>query len=100
MPIDRDFAADRTAIPARRARWVEYDNGYKAMDTSFRALWYCWHCETPLSSTETNMDDVYVNRQDPALTVGLTIVAAPDQEALTDAEREARLQSLCAAGID
>jgi isoleucyl-tRNA synthetase len=32
-------------------------------------LAYCWRCETPLSNTETRMDDVYKDRQDPALTV-------------------------------
>ena len=35
----------------------------------FRVLAYCWRCETPLSNTETRMDDVYHDRQDPALTV-------------------------------
>ncbi|MBI5088900.1 MAG: isoleucine--tRNA ligase, partial [Actinobacteria bacterium] len=35
----------------------------------FRVLAYCWRCETPLSNTETRMDDVYHERQDPALTV-------------------------------
>ena len=35
----------------------------------FRVLAYCWRCETPLSNTETRMDDVYRDRQDPALTV-------------------------------
>ena len=37
----------------------------------FRVLAYCWRCETPLSNTETRMDDVYHDRQDPALTVGV-----------------------------
>ena len=37
----------------------------------FRVLAYCWRCETPLSNTETRMDDVYQDRQDPALTVGV-----------------------------
>ena len=35
----------------------------------FRVLAYCWRCETPLRNTETRMDDVYRDRQDPALTV-------------------------------
>ena len=35
----------------------------------FKVLAYCWRCETPLSNTETRMDDVYRDRQDPALTV-------------------------------
>src|ERR687893_1384451 len=78
----------------RQARWVDFDNDYKTLDLDymesvlwafktlwdkgliyqgFRVLWYCWRCETPLSNTETKMDDVYRNRQDPALTVGLRL---------------------------
>ncbi len=75
----------------RQARWVDFDNDYKTLDldymesvmwafkalhdkglvySGFRVLWYCWRCETPLSTTETRMDDVYRPRQDPAVTVG------------------------------
>ncbi|MEY3265649.1 MAG: isoleucyl-tRNA synthetase [Actinomycetota bacterium] len=78
----------------RQARWVDFDNGYKTLDTpymesvmwAFRTLWdkgliyegfrvlaYCWRCETPLSNTETRMDDVYRDRQDPALTVAFQL---------------------------
>ena len=78
----------------RQARWVDFDNDYKTLDPSymesvmwaFRTLWdkgliyegfrvlaYCWRCETPLSNTETRMDDVYRDRQDPALTVWFTL---------------------------
>jgi isoleucyl-tRNA synthetase len=78
----------------RQARWVDFDNDYKTLDLNymesvlwavktlwdkgllyqgFRVLWYCWRCETPLSSTETKMDDAYRNRQDPAVTVGLRL---------------------------
>src|SRR5436189_6032561 len=74
----------------RQARWVDFRNDYKTLDTDymesvmwafktlydkglvyegFRVLAYCWRCETPLSNTETRMDDVYQDRQDPALTV-------------------------------
>jgi isoleucyl-tRNA synthetase len=74
----------------RQARWVDFANDYKTLDLpymesvmwAFKALWdkglvyegyrvlaYCWRCETPLSNTETRMDDVYRDRQDPALTV-------------------------------
>jgi isoleucyl-tRNA synthetase len=79
----------------RQARWVDFDHDYKTLDldymesvmwafktlwdkglvySGFRVLWYCWRCETPLSSTETKMDDVYTDRQDPAVTVGLRLV--------------------------
>ncbi len=74
----------------RQARWVDFENDYKTLDLpymesvmwafktlhdkgliyeGFRVLAYCWRCETPLSNTETRMDDVYRDRQDPALTV-------------------------------
>ena len=80
----------------RQARWVDFDNDYKTLDITymesvmwafktlwdkglvyqgFRVLWYCWHDGTPLSATETKMDDVYLDRQDPAVTVGLRLQA-------------------------
>ncbi|WP_370487549.1 isoleucine--tRNA ligase [Mycobacterium sp. pV006] len=86
----------------RQARWVDFDNDYKTLDIGFmesviwvfKQLWdkglayegnrvlpYCWNDETPLSSHELRMDDdVYQNRQDPALTVGFRIVAGPVPE--------------------
>jgi isoleucyl-tRNA synthetase len=78
----------------RQARWVDFDNDYKTLDLdymesvmwAFKSLWdkgliyqgfrvlaYCWRCETPLSNTETRMDDVYRPRQDPALTVAFRL---------------------------
>jgi len=78
----------------RQARWVDFDNDYKTLDLpymesvmwafktlydkgliykGFRVLPYCWRCETPLSATETRMDDVYRSRQDPAVTVAFTL---------------------------
>lgn len=79
----------------RQARWVDFDNDYKTLDIGFmesviwvfKQLWdkglayegnrvlpYCWNDETPLSSHELRMDDdVYQNRQDPALTVGFRV---------------------------
>ena len=84
------FTDDWRRYVTRQARWVDFDNDYKTLDLSymesvmwaFKTLWdkgliyegfrvlaYCWRCETPLSNTETRMDDVYRDRQDPALTV-------------------------------
>lgn len=78
----------------RQARWVDFDNDYKTLDLDymesvmwafkalwdkgliyegFRVLWYCWRCQTPLSNTETKMDDAYRERQDPAVTVALRL---------------------------
>jgi isoleucyl-tRNA synthetase len=74
----------------RQARWVDFENDYKTLDLDymesvmwafktlhgkglvyegFRVLAYCWRCETPLSNTETRMDDVYQDRHDPTLAV-------------------------------
>ncbi|MGH3469247.1 MAG: class I tRNA ligase family protein, partial [Thermocrispum sp.] len=90
------YTADWEAYVTRQARWVDFDNDYKTLDLDymesvmwaiktlwdkgliyqgFRVLWYCWRCETPLSNTETKMDDVYLDRQDPAVTVGLTLTS-------------------------
>ncbi|HQV58702.1 MAG TPA: class I tRNA ligase family protein, partial [Ilumatobacteraceae bacterium] len=84
------FTDDWKDYVTRQARWVDFDNDYKTLDRpymesvmwAFKTLWdkgliyegfrvlaYCWRCETPLSNTETRMDDVYRDRQDPALTV-------------------------------
>ncbi|MCR2826521.1 class I tRNA ligase family protein, partial [Microbacterium sp. zg.Y909] len=80
----------------RQARWVDFDRGYKTLDTSFmesvlwafkqlydkdlayeghRVLPYCWRDETPLSNHELRMDDdVYKMRQDPSVTVTFPLV--------------------------
>ncbi|MFC6152610.1 isoleucine--tRNA ligase [Nocardioides yefusunii] len=79
----------------RQARWVDFDNDYKTMNPEFmesvmwafkqlhdkglvyegfRVLPYCWQDETPLSNHELKMDDdVYKDRQDPAVTVGFEV---------------------------
>jgi isoleucyl-tRNA synthetase len=78
----------------RQARWVDFANDYKTLDLDYmesvmwafktlwdkgliyegyRVLWYCFRCETPLSATETKMDDTYRSRQDPAVTVSLRL---------------------------
>ncbi|WHT21366.1 isoleucine--tRNA ligase [Crossiella sp. CA-258035] len=88
------FTGDWRDYVTRQARWVDFDNDYKTLDLpymesvmwafkslwdkglvyeGFRVLWYCWRCETPLSNTETKMDDVYRDRQDPAVTVGMRL---------------------------
>ena len=83
------YTKDWERYVTRQARWVDFANDYKTLDLDymesvmwafktlhdkglvyegFRVLAYCWRCETPLSNTETRMDDVYRDRQDPALT--------------------------------
>jgi isoleucyl-tRNA synthetase len=89
------YTAEWERYVTRQARWVDFENDYKTLDRTymesvmwaFKTLWdkglvyegfkvlaYCWRCETPLSNTETRMDDVYFDRQDPALTVGFELV--------------------------
>ncbi len=93
------FTDDWHRYVTRQARWVDFANDYKTLDVSymesvmwaFKTLWdkglvyegfrvlaYCWRCETPLSNTETRMDDVYKDRQDPALTVRLRLETGED----------------------
>ncbi|GGM11647.1 isoleucine--tRNA ligase [Nakamurella endophytica] len=83
----------------RQARWVDFAHDYKTLDLpymesvlwafktlwdrglvyeGYRVLWYCWRCETPLSATETRMDDTYRSRQDPAVTVALPLTVPGD----------------------
>lgn len=79
----------------RQARWVDFAGGYTTLDPSFmesviwsfktlydkglvyegyRVLPYCWHDQTPLSNHELKMDaDVYQDRQDTTVTVGLRL---------------------------
>jgi isoleucyl-tRNA synthetase len=78
----------------RSARWVDFENDYRTMDLSymesvmwaFKQLWnkglvyegfrvvpYSWKAQTPLSQSETRLDDSYRMRQDPALTVAFQL---------------------------
>ncbi|GAA1971655.1 isoleucine--tRNA ligase [Nocardioides panacihumi] len=89
------YTGDWREYVTRQARWVDFDNDYKTMNPEFmesviwafkslfdkglvyegfRVLPYCWNDETPLSNHELRMDDdVYQQRQDPAVTVGYTL---------------------------
>lgn len=88
----------------RQARWVDFTNDYKTLDLDymesviwafkqlhdkglayegFRVLPYCWNDQTPLSNHELRMDeDVYQNRQDPAVTIGCRLTDGPYAGAL------------------
>ncbi len=89
------YTAEWREYVTRQARWVDFDNDYKTLDITYmesviwafkqlydkglvyegyRVLPYCWRDETPLSNHELRMDDdVYVNRQDPAVTIGYRV---------------------------
>lgn len=88
----------------RQARWVDFDNDYKTLNPDYmesviwafktlydkglayqgyRVLPYCWNDRTPLSNHELKMDDdVYQDRQDNTVTVGLRL-----EERLAPADR-------------
>ena len=88
------YTADWRRYVTRQARWVDFDNDYKTLDLpymesvmwAFKTLWdkgliyegfrvlpYSWMLETPLSNSETRLDDTYKMVQDPALTVGFLL---------------------------
>jgi isoleucyl-tRNA synthetase len=88
------YTSDWERYVTRQARWVDFANDYKTLDTNymesvmwafktlydkgliymgFRVLPYSWALETPLSNTETRMDDAYKQVQDPALSVAFTL---------------------------
>jgi isoleucyl-tRNA synthetase len=83
----------------RQARWVDFDHDYKTLDLPYmesvmwafktlwdkgyvyeghRVLWYCFRCGTPLSASETRMDETYRPRQDTAVTVAFKLYAPAD----------------------
>ena len=88
------YTAEWERYVTRQARWVDFDNDYKTLDLdymesvmwAFKQLWdkgliyegfrvlpYSWALETPLSNSETRLDDAYREVQDPALTVGFEL---------------------------
>ncbi|MEO5832039.1 MAG: isoleucine--tRNA ligase [Nakamurella sp.] len=90
------YTSDWENYVTRQARWVDFENDYKTLDLDYmesvmwafktlwdkgliyegyKVLWYCTRCETPLSNSETRMDDVYRSRQDPAVTVAFPLSA-------------------------
>ncbi|WP_017936023.1 isoleucine--tRNA ligase [Nocardioides sp. Iso805N] len=92
------YAGEWRDYVTRQARWVDFEHDYKTLNPDymesviwafktlfdkgliyegFRVLPYCWNDETPLSNHELRMDDdVYQQRQDPAVTVGYTVTSA------------------------
>lgn len=83
----------------RQARWVDFDNDYKTMDTdymesviwafkqlynkglvyeSYRVMPYSWAAETPVSNFETKLDNAYREREDKAVTVAFELNEKPE----------------------
>jgi isoleucyl-tRNA synthetase len=88
------FTSEWEKYVTRQARWVDFENSYKTMDTNFMesVLWafkelykkglvyesmrvmpYSWACETPLSNFETRLDNSYRERADKAVTVSFKL---------------------------
>jgi isoleucyl-tRNA synthetase len=85
-----EYVRDWKRYVERVGRWVDFDNSYKTMDTTFiesvwwglkriheqgrlyegkKVLMYCPHCETPLAKAEIAMDSTYKDVIDEAATV-------------------------------
>lgn len=83
----------------RQARWVDFDNDYKTMNTpymesvvwafkqlydkgliyeAYRVMPYSWAAETPLSNFETRLDNAYRERVDKAVTVAFRLPERPE----------------------
>lgn len=98
------YTKEWKAYVNRQARWVDFENSYKTMDSdfmesviwAFSELWkkgliyegyrvmpYSWALETPLSNFETRLDNSYRNRQDPALSVLFELLPVKDETVTT-----------------
>ncbi|MGB1539592.1 MAG: isoleucine--tRNA ligase, partial [Rickettsiales bacterium] len=90
----------------RQARWVDFENDYKTMDTnymesvmwafkqlfdkglvyeSYRVMPYSWAMETPVSNFETRMDNAYREKADNAVTVKFRLKEKPQGAPEADA---------------
>jgi isoleucyl-tRNA synthetase len=84
----------------RQARWVDFDNDYKTMDTAYmesviwafgqlyekgllyedtRVVPYSWKCQTPLSNFETHLDNSYRIKQSKSVYVKFELEEVPTQ---------------------
>ena len=93
------YSQDWEKYVNRQARWVDFKNSYKTMDTgymesvlwafkelykkgliyeSMRVMPYSWACETPLSNFETRLDNSYRERADKAITVSFKLNDMPN----------------------
>jgi len=92
------YTAEWEQYVTRTARWVDFKNDYKTMDTNFMesVLWafkqlydkglvyeayrvmpYSWAAETPLSNFETKLDNSYREKEDKAITVAFELNTPP-----------------------
>ncbi len=90
-----EYVRDWKRYIERLGRWVDFDNSYKTMDSSFtesvwwalkeiykkgnlyegrKVLMYCPHCETPLAKAEIAMDNTYKDVTEEAVVVKFRIL--------------------------
>ncbi len=93
------YVAEWKKMVERIARWVDFDNSYKTMDSTYmesvwwalKTLWdkglvyegrkvlpYCLHCETPVSKAEIAMDNSYKNITELTVTVKFKLKNEPN----------------------
>lgn len=93
------YAGEWEEYVTRQARWVDFENDYKTMNTpyiesvlwafkqlydkglvyeSHRVMPYSWAMETPVSNFETRMDNSYREREDKAITVAFKLNERPN----------------------
>ena len=89
-----EYVSDWKKYVDRLGRFVDFDNSYKTMDTTYtesvwwalkdlhdkgllyegrKVLMYCPHCETPLAKAEIAMDNSYKDITEEAVTVKLEV---------------------------
>jgi isoleucyl-tRNA synthetase len=93
------YAKDWKRMVERIGRWVEFDNSYKTMDSTYmesvwwalkqawdkgliyegrKVLMYCPRCETPVSNAEIQMDNSYKDIKEESVTVKFRLL--PNQK--------------------
>ncbi len=89
------YEAEWAKYIERLGRWVNFDDSYKTMDTSYmESVWwvfaelhkksliykdvrvslYCPRCETPIANFEVAMGESYIEREDPAIFIKFPVV--------------------------
>ena len=92
--IVSEFNESWKAYIDKLGRWVDFDDPYQTLDRDFMesVIWsfaesykkgliykdyrvnpYCYRCETPLSISDTRLDDATRPKQDPSVTVRMAV---------------------------
>lgn len=102
------YAHDWGKMVHRMARWVDFENSYKTMDSTYmesvwwaiKTLWdkgyiyegrkvllYCPRCETPISNFEVAMDNSYKDVTEEAVTIAFALVKCAHENGARDETR-------------